>query len=261
MSDQAEDLKPTVWDHLAELRKRLLRSGGALAVGAIVCWIYREALLAWITKPYKVAWKERFPNTPVELQTLAPADVFVNYMRLAIVGGIVLAIPVIFHQLWGFISPGLAAKERRYVYPFVVFSTALFVAGVWFAYTFAFPFSFDYFFSLTGAIDGKENVLVMSRPTLEYYLDFATQMLLAFGFVFELPLLITFLAMAGIVTPRQLIGFGRYAIVAAFVIGAIVTPGPEVTSQVTVAAALIALYVLSVALSFVVAPRAPREPS
>ncbi len=250
----------TIWDHLGELRKRLIRSVAALGCGAAICWIYRERLLAWITQPYKTAWKQHYPNVPVELQTLAPADVFVNYMRLAIVGGIVFAIPVVFHQFWGFVSPGLQAKEKRYVYPFVVFSTALFLAGGYFAYRFAFPFSFDYFFSLTGEIDGKGNLLVMSRPTLEYYLDFATQMLLAFGFVFELPLLITFLAMAGIVTPRQLVRFGRYAIVASFVIGAVVTPGPEVMSQITVATALIALYVISVGLSFIVAPKAAETP-
>jgi sec-independent protein translocase protein TatC len=248
------EVKVTIWQHIGELRKRLVRAALALFAGAIVCWIFRERLLAWIAEPYRAAWKERFPNAPVELQTLAPADVFVAYMQLALVGGVILSAPVIFYQLWAFLSPGLYSKEKKYIAPFVFFSTGLFATGVWFAYRFAFPFSFQYFFSLLGDVDQKEGLVLTSRPTIEYYLDFTTRMLLAFGFVFQLPLFIAFLAMAGIVTPRQLLRFGRYALVAAFAIGAFITP-PDITSQLTVGFALIALYFISVVLAFIVAPR------
>ena len=248
------DVKMTIWAHVAELRKRLVRAALALFAGAAVCWTFREKLLALITVPYAQQWRERFPNTPVELQTLAPADAFVNYMQLSLVGGVVLSIPVIFYQLWAFLSPGLYSKEKKYIIPFVVFSTGLFLSGVWFAYRFAFPFSFQYFFSLLGEVDGQGGIVLTSRPTMEFYLDFVTRMFLAFGFVFELPLFIAFLAMAGIVTPRQLWRFGKYAVVAAFAVGAFITP-PDVTSQLTVAAALIGLYYLSVGLAFIVGKR------
>ncbi len=250
-----DDVQMTIWEHLGELRVRLTRAALALGATTLLCWTLREKLLAWIVAPYEVQWAEKFPDRPIELQTLAPMDSFVHYLELAFTGGVVLASPVIFWQLWAFISPGLYAHEKRYIVPFVVFSTTLFGSGVAFAYYVAFPFSFQYFFSLLGSISGDPDLVLIARPTLEYYLDFTTRMLLAFGGVFELPLLVAFLAIAGIVTPRQLVRFTRYAIVAAFVIGGIVTPGPEVSSQIAVSAALIALYLVSVAVSFVVAKR------
>lgn len=255
--DPEEDVKMTIWEHIGELRKRLARAALALVGGAVVCWTFRERLLAWITTPYATAWRERFPELvkagqSPELQTLAPADAFVNYMQLSLVGGVIIAAPVIFYQLWAFISPGLYSREKRYIIPFVVFSTTLFLSGISFAYYVALPFSFPFFFSLLGSVGGDSGIILTSKPTMEYYLDFAEHMLLAFGFVFELPLFIGFLALAGIVTPQQLVKFSRYAIVGAFVVGAFVTPGPEISSQIAVSSALIALYFLSVGLAFLI---------
>jgi len=255
--DPEDDIKMTIWEHIGELRKRLARAALALVGGAVVCWTFRERLLGWITTPYATAWRERFPELvkagqSPELQTLAPADAFVNYMQLSLVGGVIIAAPVIFYQLWAFISPGLYSREKRYIIPFVVFSTTLFLSGISFAYYVALPFSFPFFFSLLGSVGGDSGIILTSKPTMEYYLDFAEHMLLAFGFVFELPLFIGFLALAGIVTPQQLVKFSRYAIVGAFVVGAFVTPGPEISSQIAVSSALIALYFLSVGLAFLI---------
>ena len=196
----------------------------------------------------------------MELQTLAPIDAFVSYMQLAITGGVVLSAPVIFYQLWAFISPGLYSKEKRYIIPFVVFSTTLFAAGIAFCYYAFFPSFFSYSFSLLGEVGESGGLVLTSRPTMEFYLDFATRMLLAFGFVFELPLFISFLALAGLVTPMQLVRFSRWAIIGSFVVGAFITPGPEMSSQFIVASALIDLYFLSVGLSFMVAKKKPEEP-
>lgn len=255
------DVKMTIWEHLGELRVRLMRAAIGLLGGAVVCWTFREKLLAWLVVPYAVAWKARFPSEPIKLQTLAPADAFVNYMQLSLVGGVVLAAPVIFYQLWAFVSPGLYAREKRYIVPFVLFSTTLFLSGVAFAYYVAFPFSFNYFFSLLGEVDGNSGIQLTSMPTMEFYLDFTTRMLLAFGGVFELPIFIAFLALAGIVTPMQLVRFSRWAIVGSFVLGAFVTPGPEISSQIAVSAALVCLYFFSVGLSFIVAKRRDDEPA
>lgn len=253
-----DDVKMTIWDHLSELRSRVFRAAGALLVTTAVCWGFRERILAWLVKPYENAWiAGDMPGRP-ELQTLSPADVFVGYMQLSLVGGIIFATPMIFYQLWSFISPGLYAREKRFVIPFVTFSTGLFLAGVFFAYYAAFPFTFGYFFTLLGQVTENGTVLTQ-RPTLEYYLDFMTHMLLGFGFVFELPLFITFLAIAGIVTPKQLLKFSRWAILLSFIVGAIVTPGPEISSQIIVSSALIVLYILSVGLAFIVAPKRRSE--
>lgn len=253
--DPEADVKMTIWEHIGELRNRLTRAAMGLLAGAVLCWSFREKLLAWLAVPYAVAWKQRFPNEPIKLQTLAPADAFVNYMQLSLVGGVVLAAPIIFYQLWAFVSPGLYAKEKRYIIPFVLFSTTLFLSGVAFAYYVAFPFSFNYFFSLLGEVDGNSGIQLTSMPTMEYYLDFTTRMLLAFGGVFELPLFIAFLALAGIVTPMQLVRFSRWAVILSFVLGAFVTPGPEISSQIAVSGALCFLYFLSVGVAFIVAPK------
>jgi sec-independent protein translocase protein TatC len=255
-SDAPEgEVSMTIWEHIGELRTRLMRAALALLAGAIIAWVYREKLLAWIAQPYRNAWVTKFPNEPLELQTLAPADVFVNYMQLSLVAGVVFAMPMIFYQLWAFVSPGLYAKEKKYIIPFVLMSTTLFMSGVAFAYYVAFPFSFEYFFSLLGDVGGNTGIVLKSRPTMEYYLDFSERMLLAFGGVFELPLFIAFLSLAGIVTPRQLVKFSRYAIVGSFVVGAFVTPGPEISSQAAVSSALVVLYFISVGLAYIVAKK------
>jgi sec-independent protein translocase protein TatC len=257
--DQPEgEVKMTIWEHLGELRTRLARAAAGSLAAAIACWAYRVQILDWLTRPYLKQWKTHFPTIPLELQTLAPADAFVNYMQLSLVGGVVIAAPIIFYQLWAFISPGLYAREKRYIIPFVLFSSSLFISGVAFAYYVAFPFTFNYFFSLLGQV-GDSGTMLTSRPTMEFYLDFAERMLLAFGFVFELPLFISFLAIAGIVTPQQLVKFSRWAIVAAFALGAVVTPGPEISSQFAVSIALIALYFLSVGVAFIVGKKKPAD--
>jgi sec-independent protein translocase protein TatC len=252
------DVKMTIWEHLDELRKRIIRAAIGLLLTTGVCWAFRVKLLAWLLVPYEHAWRARnFPGAP-ELQTLSPADAFVGYLQLSLVGGVVAAAPLLFYQLWAFISPGLYTKEKRLIFPFVLFSTTLFLSGVAFAYYVAFPFTFNYFFSLLGQVSAQGTVLTQ-RPTLEFFLDFTTRMLLAFGAVFELPLLISFLAIAGIVTPMQLLKFSRWAVLGSFVVGAIATPGPEISSQIAVSGALVALYFLSIGIAFVVGKKKPEE--
>jgi sec-independent protein translocase protein TatC len=251
------ETKMTIWDHLNELRSRVVKAAIGLFLCSMVCWAYRVKLLALLLKPYERAWVAHgMPGTP-ELQTLSPADAFVGYLQLSMVGGAIAAAPIIFYQLWSFISPGLYSKEKRLIVPFVFFSTGLFLSGVAFAFYVAFPFTFGYFFSLLGTVSDQGTVLTQ-RPTLEFFLDFATRMLLAFGCVFELPLFISFLAIAGIVTPMQLLKFSRWAIILSFVLGGIVTPGPEISSQLAVSGALILLYFVSIAVAFVVGKK--KEP-
>ncbi|HEY1955761.1 MAG TPA: twin-arginine translocase subunit TatC [Polyangiaceae bacterium] len=247
-----EDVKMTIWEHLDELRRRLVRSAIAVLITTCVAWGFKERILGWLIKPYEVAWKERgLPGTP-DLQGLSPAHIFMGYLELALTAGVIAGAPIIFYQLWAFVSPGLYRKEKRLIVPFVLFSTSLFLSGIAFAYYIAFPFTFRYFFSLLGPI-GNSGAVLTQHSTMEYYLDFTTQMLLAFGVVFELPLFIMFLALAGIVTPKQLLRFGRWAVLLSFVVGAIATPGPEITSQLAVSGALVILYFISVGLAFIVA--------
>jgi sec-independent protein translocase protein TatC len=250
----ATEAKMTIWEHLEELRRRIVKAAiGVLGV-TIVAWNFRERLLAELVKPYQRTWLAHF-HKPLVLQTLAPADAFLGYFELSLTAAVVASAPIIFYQLWAFISPGLYRKEKRLIVPFVLFSTVLFLSGVAFAYYVAFPFTFNYFMSLLGPI--SEGVELTQIVTLEFFLDFATRFLLGFGAVFELPLFIAFLVLAKIVTPKQLLKFGRWATVLAFIVGAIVTPGPEVTSQLSVSLALVALYFLSIPIAYLLSPRAP----
>jgi sec-independent protein translocase protein TatC len=254
------DVKMTIWEHLDELRGRIVRAAIGVFAGTIVAWVFRVEILAWLIIPYQRVWTQRF-HKELLLQTLAPADAFLGYLEQSLTTGIIASAPIIFYQLWSFISPGLYKKEKRLIVPFVFFSSALFLSGVAFAYYVAFPFTFNYFLSLLGEV--RQGVELTQIVTLEFFLDFATRFLLAFGAVFELPLFIAFLVLANIVTPRQLLKFGRWATVLAFIVGAIVTPGPEVTSQIAVSSALIGLYFLSIPIAYLLKPKAkqPEEPA
>jgi sec-independent protein translocase protein TatC len=247
------DVRMTIWEHLDELRKRVIRAAAGVILTTVVAWFFRVELLAWLVIPYQRTWFLKF-NKPLILQTLAPADAFLGYLELSLTAGVIGAAPVIFYQLWSFISPGLYKKEKRLIVPFVFFSTTLFLSGVAFAYYVAFPFTFNYFLSLLG--DVRPGVELTQIVTLEFFLDFSTRFLLSFGAVFELPLFIAFLVLANIVTPKQLLKFGRWATVLAFALGAVVTPGPEVTSQIAVSGALIGLYFLSIPIAYLLKPRA-----
>jgi sec-independent protein translocase protein TatC len=253
------DVRMTIWEHLEELRKRVIKAAIGVVAATVVAWVFRVEALAWLVIPYQRTWQTRFHKELV-LQTLAPADAFLGYLELSLTAGIIAAAPIIFYQLWSFVSPGLYRKEKRLIVPFVLSSTTLFLSGVAFAYYVAFPFTFTYFLSLLG--DVKEGVQLTQIVTLEFFLDFSTRFLLAFGAVFELPLFIAFLVLANIVTPKQLLKFGRWATVLAFALGAVVTPGPEVTSQIAVSGALIGLYFLSIPIAYMLKPRpAPEEPA
>lgn len=249
---EEEDGRMTIWEHLEELRKRLIKAALAVLTATVAAWGFRNEILGWVVHPYQIVWQQRFHKELV-LQTLAPADVFLGYFELSLVAGIVLSAPVIFYQLWAFISPGLYGKEKRLIVPFVLSSSVLFLSGVAFAYYVAFRFTFNYFLSLLGEI--RPGVELTQIVTLKDFLDFSTRFLLAFGAVFELPLFIAFLVLANIVTPRQLVKFGRWATILAFILGAVITPGPEVTSQIAVSGALIGLYFMSIPIAYFLKPR------
>ena len=137
------DMAMTIWEHLDELRSRIIRAALSVLAGCVICWGFRVQILSWLLKPYEHAWVSRHLHGAPELQTLSPADVFVGYLQLSLFGAIICSAPVIFYQLWSFISPGLYSREKRLIVPFVFFSTALFLAGVAFAYYVAFPFTFN----------------------------------------------------------------------------------------------------------------------
>ena len=247
--DMPEGDKPmTFWEHLEELRKRIVYSVVTVIVAFFVAWEFRDPVLDVLTKPFMDAWTEQKIAGAGSLHYSAPGAGFSANVHVAMLLAVAGAAPVIFYQLWAFIAPGLYAREKKFVIPFVFFSTLLFVGGGYFGWLAAFPIAFNYFLGFSGAV-GHHGLQVTPTIMLDSYLDFVVQMLLAFGIIFELPLLILFLSIAGIVNYLHLLRFGRWFIVIAVVLAGVLTP-PDVTSQLIMAVPLITLYFVSIGLAF-----------
>lgn len=168
-----------------------------------------------------------------------PIEAWLTYFKTALLAGLFASTPVIFYQLWRFVSPGLFPSEKKLSLLFALFSTLLFTGGALFGYFFVFPLGFAYFVGVLGGTD------IHFLPRMEDYLGFAFKMLLAFGVSFELPLLIYFLHMAGVVTVKGLMAFQKYVVILILIVAAILTP-PDVVSQMMLAVPLMALYELGV---------------
>jgi sec-independent protein translocase protein TatC len=220
-------------DHLEELRRRLIVSFVAIAVGFLACWAYAEKIFGILQYPLT----QFLPPGDKLAYTRLTAPFFL-YMKVAFFAGIFLASPVILLQLWLFIAPGLYKRERRYAAPFIIFGTLFFIAGGYFGYHYLLPATCKFFVE-TGQ-QFKQMV------TVDEYFSFASVIILASGAVFETPIIIFFLARLGIVSPQFLLKNFKYAILLSFIISAIVTPTPDFVTQTALAVPMILLYLLGV---------------
>lgn len=215
--------------HLEELRKRLIACAIAIGIGFAVCYAFSERLYRILVSPLIKIMPEG--EGLIFTSLLAP---FFTYLKTGLIAGVMLVAPYLFYQLWLFIAPGLYQHEKRYVIPFVSFSTVLFLAGALFGYFIVFPLVFRFFL-------GFENEYIQAMPSMNDTFSFALRLLFGFGIAFELPVVIFFLAKIGIVTPESLRKKRKYALLLMFVVGAIITP-PDVISQVILALPLMLLY-------------------
>lgn len=241
-------------EHLAELRKRIIVSFLAIGVAFVIAFNYSEEIFGLLMFPLKYTLnlsvaKLSFRFVPqdklhdTKLVFLAPAEAFWMNLKVAFVAGLIAALPVIFHQIWKFISPGLLQKEKKYVLPFVFFATALFLAGAAFCFFIVLPFAIGFLLTY------KVGDFLMPMLSVGQYVDFCLKFLLAFGIVFELPVVIIFLTKMGIVTPRMLARNRKFAILFAFIAGAILTPTPDAFNQTLMAVPIILLYELGIWIS------------
>ncbi len=228
-----EDDKQPFLSHLEELRKRLIACAIAMGIGFVVCYAFRERLFLILASPLKGVLQ-----TGDKLIYTHLLAAFLTYLKTAAVAGVLLAAPYLFYQLWMFIAPGLYQHEKKYVIPFVIYSTLLFVGGALFGYFIVFPLGFRFFLSFN-------NDYIQALPSINEYFSFAIRLLFCFGIAFELPVVIYFLSKIGIVTPELLRKKRKYAVLLMFVVGAILTP-PDVVSQVMLAAPLILLYEIGI---------------
>ena len=236
-----DDTPLPLTEHLAELRKRIFRLLLAWGTASAAAWSFKEQIFGFVLEPATRALGGG------QLQAIAPTEIFFTYLKSALLAGFVLSLPVVFWQLWSFIAPGLYHSEKRVALPFVVVSTVLFVVGCGFGHQVVFPLMFQFF-------QGFESEFVVAAWTMSEVFGLTTRLFLAFGFAFELPVLVVFLAMAGIVDARTLLRWSPYSVLFAFVAGAILTPA-DVVSQIFLAIPLVGLYFLGVGAAFLVQPR------
>jgi sec-independent protein translocase protein TatC len=241
-------------EHLRELRTRLRNSVMIFFVCFIGCWIFWEPVYAWIRAPFDNAWygnhlddAQHF-GTPPEMVFSSPVTPFWLSMEVAMWAALFVGSPFMFYQLWKFIAPGLYKKERRVGFWFAFFSGLFFTGGALFCYTFCLPALYDYLLSY--AQPGTHPMIAIDQ-----YFDLTRDMMIGFGAVFELPMLIFFLASIGLVTHRSLWKFNRYFIIIAFVVGAVLTPSPDVVSQTLMATPMVVLYNVSIVIAFVITRR------
>lgn len=242
-----DDAELPLTAHLAELRSRIFKFLLAWALGVAACWSFREPLFAKLMEP---ALQALGPDGG-RLQAIAPTEIFFTYLKSALLGGFVLAIPFFFWHLWAFVAPGLYPKEKKVALPFVLVSTLLFAAGAAFGYVVVFPLIFTFFAEFSSEF-------VESAWTMREVFALTTRLILAFGTGFELPVVVFFLSIAGIVTPGQLLRGAKYAVLGAFVLGAMLTP-PDIVSQLLLAGPLLVLYLLGVGVAWIFTPRRREE--
>ncbi len=240
--------------HLGELRKRIIISLIAVTVTFVIAFNYSEEIFRFIMFPLKYSLdfsvkklflhfvpQDKLHNT--KLVFLAPAEAFWMNLKVAFVAGFMSALPVIFHQLWLFISPGLLPKEKKYVLPFILFATALFLAGAAFCFFIVLPFAMGFLLTY------KVGDFLMPMLSVGQYVDFCLKFILAFGVIFELPIAIIFLTKMGIVTPKGLARNRKFAVLFAFIAGAILTPTPDAFNQTLMAVPIILLYEVGIWIS------------
>ena len=219
--------------HLEELRKRLVVCFIAIGIGFVVSYGFKEKLFEILSHPLISVMgaddKLIFTGLP---------EAFFTYLKVAFLTGFMLAAPVILYQFWMFVAPGLYHKEKRLLVPIVLLSSVFFVGGSLFGYFIVFPFGFKFFL-------GFASETIKPLPSMREYLSFSSKLLLAFGLVFELPLIITFLAKLGLVSVDFLKKNRKYALILFFAGAAILTP-PDVVTQIMMALPLMLLYEISI---------------
>lgn len=239
VTDRAELPGMSLMEHLTELRKRLIHATLYLLAGFCVAYAFHVQLYGIIQKPLN--------DLHIALNYTHPTDPLNLYLKTALYGGAILASPFILYQLWLFIAPGMYSNEKRYVVPFMSATIVLFLSGAWFGYHWVFPGALKV---LIGGFGANFHAML----TIEDYTNFFLAVILGLGVTFELPIVIFFLALFGIVDAKFLLKHIRYAILAIFIIAAIICPTPDPIGMCLFATPMLVLYFIGVGVAFLVHP-------
>jgi len=245
--NSAQEEMPTMGflDHLEELRRRIIYSVIAVAVGFFVCWGYAERIYEIIQRPIIEALQKN--GLSEKLVYTNPTEPFNLYLKVGLMAGLFVASPFVLYQVWLFISPGLYRHEKRYVLPFVSSTATLFLAGGYFGYKLVLPQALVFLIGYGKAFQ--------PMVTLGEYSSLFLTVIVGMGVIFEMPILVFFLSLMGIVSAGWMWRNLRYSILGIFVIAAILTPTTDILNMCIFAAPMVALYVLSIAIAWVFHPR------
>jgi sec-independent protein translocase protein TatC len=232
-------------DHLEELRRRIVYSIAAVALGFFACWWKVEKIYDIMQRPIMDALRNN--GMSEKLVYLNPTEPFNLYLKIAALAGLFLTSPFVLYQVWMFISPGLYRNEKRYVVPFMLSTIALFSAGGYFGFKIVYPAALNFLISF-----GKQ---FQPMITIKEYTELFLSIILGMGLIFEMPILVFFLALMGIVTAGWMWKNFRYSILIIFIVAAIVTPTTDILNMCIFAAPMIALYALSIGIAYFVHPR------
>jgi sec-independent protein translocase protein TatC len=241
------DDRMTLRDHLAELRVRIVRCMLAVVLGICIMLAFYNQILRFLVHPYTRVCTEEGKLTCDGLVNLGPLDAFGTRISVTLYGGLILAFPVVIWQIWRFIVPGLHAKEKKVAIPFLASTISLFILGSYTAY-WTMDKAIKFLISWSGS--GIKSSFQVSK-----YISFLSLMVVAYGIGFEFPVLLVFLQIVGVVTPRALLKQWRYAIMAIFVIVAIITPSGDPISMCALAIPMSLFYMLAIAVGFLLARR------
>ena len=226
-------------EHLDELRKRLILAVLAALVGCVVAFVFIKEIFAFVIGPLKAMLSGGGTFIATE-----PAEIFMLYLKVGALTGLCIAMPFILWQLWLFIAPGLYAHEKKFAIPFVLFSSVFFFAGAAFSHYIAFPYTWKFFLSF-------ESDLVKFMPKLGPTFGLYVKMLLGFAAIFQMPVLVLALSRMGVVSARFLIKNTKYAILIIFILGAVLSPGGDIPSQLMMAGPMLVLYGLSIMIAWI----------
>lgn len=226
----------SLFDHLEELRKRILWSVAILFVAFIPCWVYHREIYHFLVAPIQKI------QPGIRLSFLALTDPFILFFKMSALAAVFLASPFLLYQVWAFVAPGLYRRERSLAFPFVLATTLFFLAGGAFGYYVAFPAAARF---LLGMGEDLQAVI-----TADKYFGFLLTVLLGLGLMFELPVLVLLLSLIGVVTPRFLLKYFRHAVVVIFIVSAIITPTPDIVNLCIFAVPAIGLYLLGIGTAY-----------
>lgn len=235
-------------EHLEELRKRIIYSLIAVAVGFGVAWRFSEAIYRLMERPIVTALQNN--HLPTKLVYTNPTEPFNIYLKIGLIAGIFIACPVVLYQVWMFISPGLYRHEKKYILPFLFVTVGLFLSGGFFGYRVVYPAALNFLI--------EQGADFQPMITIGEYTDLFLTVIIGLGVVFELPTIIFFLALMGVVDARFLWKQIRYAIMVIFVIAAILTPTTDIVNMCIFAGPMVALYLLGIGIAWFVHPKRRR---